>query len=316
MAPTNNNSDAANAAAGAEQVFHPLSRYQEPHLDAHLTLFDLHRCPRAKAKDSDSFRLSIPLKTLNEEFTCPICLGYMRKTSMVMECLHRFCEECIQKCLRIGKKECPSCRIKIPTRRSLRPDTKFDAIVSCILGPLEELEKEEEREAERAKEKHKLYAATRKRGMMDQASSVAAQRGRGKKAARTTAATANASAADGDEAKEDDEEVVLERRSTAQPIEMEPSPLVAIELRRHPQEHRVERIMRPLLKVHGNMTIGILKKFISSKLSYDRQPLDFQITIRGGGEAVELEDTLPIGDIRWFKQPPDPVTVLHYRLSP
>ena len=80
-------------------------------------------------------------RLLNSDLTCPICLGILNKTKIVMEvfisyssstlsinsltrfflqCLHRFCADCIQKCLRVGKKECPSCRIHVPSRRSLR----------------------------------------------------------------------------------------------------------------------------------------------------------------------------------------------------
>jgi E3 ubiquitin-protein ligase RNF1/2 len=56
-----------------------------------------------------------------------------------MECLHRFCAECIEKFLRVGVgRACPACRVKIPTRRSLRPDTNFNAIVATIYPNLEE----------------------------------------------------------------------------------------------------------------------------------------------------------------------------------
>ena len=60
-----------------------------------------------------------------------------------LQCLHRFCSHCIDKALRVGKKECPSCRIKVPSRRSLRPDRSFDGLIHAIypnLAKLEELE--------------------------------------------------------------------------------------------------------------------------------------------------------------------------------
>ena len=53
-------------------------------------------------------------QALAPDFTCPVCLRILRKTEIVVECLHRFCGECIQKCLRVAKHECPSCRIKVP----------------------------------------------------------------------------------------------------------------------------------------------------------------------------------------------------------
>jgi E3 ubiquitin-protein ligase RNF1/2 len=144
-----------------DYCFHPESKWEEPYSDLVLTLYDLHRIPRP-VKDA-KLRLTVPLKHLNSEFVCPICLGYMRKTSMVMECLHRFCNECIQKCLRIGKKECPSCRIHIPSRRSLRLDPEFDSLILHILGDVKVLEENEEKEAQLAVNRNKSYLLSRKR---------------------------------------------------------------------------------------------------------------------------------------------------------
>lgn len=85
-------------------------------------------------------------QTLAPEFQCPVCLGYIKSTRIVKECLHRFCNECIEKCLRIGKKQCPQCRIYIPSRRSLRPDTNFDELIKKIYGDVSSREKSEEEE--------------------------------------------------------------------------------------------------------------------------------------------------------------------------
>jgi hypothetical protein len=81
--------------------------WEEPIEIPNLTLFELYRSPRRIVCDTKE-RIQIPAKTLHAEFCCPICLGYIKRTSIVMECLHRFCAECIEKCLRLGKKECPS----------------------------------------------------------------------------------------------------------------------------------------------------------------------------------------------------------------
>jgi len=58
--------------------------------------------------------------------------------------LHRFCAGCISKSLRLGKKECPTCRVKCSSRRHLRPDPNFDGIISQIYPDLEEFEAKEE----------------------------------------------------------------------------------------------------------------------------------------------------------------------------
>jgi hypothetical protein len=81
----------------------------------------------------DDDRVSrIPARMLNAELTCPICLSILRSTHTVMECMHRFCQMCIQKYLRLGQKECPKCRVKVSSRRALRPDPQFDALVTAF----------------------------------------------------------------------------------------------------------------------------------------------------------------------------------------
>lgn len=44
----------------------------------------------------------------------------------------RFCQECIVTALRSGNKECPTCRKKLVSKRSLRPDPNFDALINKI----------------------------------------------------------------------------------------------------------------------------------------------------------------------------------------
>ena len=53
------------------------------------------------AIDEDNI-IEIPVKTINQELKCPVCLQLIQKKRTVMDCLHRFCAECIGKSLRIG----------------------------------------------------------------------------------------------------------------------------------------------------------------------------------------------------------------------
>ena len=73
----------------------------------------------------------IPARTINTELTCPICLSIVRSTHTFMECMHRFCKECIEKYMRMGTKECPKCRVKVtlmaPARTPARPHTRKPA---------------------------------------------------------------------------------------------------------------------------------------------------------------------------------------------
>ncbi|KAH8740774.1 hypothetical protein FG386_002736 [Cryptosporidium ryanae] len=65
---------------------------------------------------------------LYADFNCLICYGILRRTMVVKDCMHRFCCECIEKCVRIGLRECPQCRLHISSRRALRSDKIMDAL--------------------------------------------------------------------------------------------------------------------------------------------------------------------------------------------
>ncbi|XP_058733867.1 putative E3 ubiquitin-protein ligase RING1a [Vicia villosa] len=83
--------------------------------------------------DSSSFR---------KDVECPICLGIIQNTVTAMKCLHRFCRECIHKSIRLGKKECPTCRVHCPSKRSMRDDPSFDAIIEVLYPNIDKSEKE------------------------------------------------------------------------------------------------------------------------------------------------------------------------------
>lgn len=86
--------------------------------------------------------VSIPVSAvediIQQELKCPICLGTIQGTSTVTACLHRFCSDCLHKSLRgnlNGSKQnhdCPSCRFKLPSKRSTRPDGDFDDIIRVL----------------------------------------------------------------------------------------------------------------------------------------------------------------------------------------
>lgn len=87
--------------------------------------------------------IDIKLADIRKEVQCPICLGIIRKTRTVMECLHRFCRECIDKSMRLGNNECPACRTHCPSRRSLRDDPNYDALIAALYPDIDSYEQEE-----------------------------------------------------------------------------------------------------------------------------------------------------------------------------
>ncbi|XP_022738303.1 putative E3 ubiquitin-protein ligase RING1a isoform X2 [Durio zibethinus] len=85
----------------------------------------------------------VELSEIRKDVQCPICLGIIKKTRTVMECLHRFCRECIDKSMRLGNNECPACRTHCASRRSLRDDPNYDALIAAIYPDIDKYEEEE-----------------------------------------------------------------------------------------------------------------------------------------------------------------------------
>ncbi|XP_010260274.1 PREDICTED: putative E3 ubiquitin-protein ligase RING1a isoform X3 [Nelumbo nucifera] len=103
---------------------------------------DFDGSPSSSGGDKDEFVL-VRLSDVRKEVQCPICLGIIRKTRTVMECLHRFCRECIDKSMRLGNNECPACRTHCASRRSLRDDPNYDALIAALYPDIDKYEEEE-----------------------------------------------------------------------------------------------------------------------------------------------------------------------------
>ncbi|KAF3444088.1 hypothetical protein FNV43_RR13778 [Rhamnella rubrinervis] len=86
--------------------------------------------------------------------------GIIKKTRTVMECLHRFCRECIDKSMRMGNNECPACRTHCASRRSLRDDPNYDALIAALYPDIEKYEEEELEFHEEEKTRNKKIQAS------------------------------------------------------------------------------------------------------------------------------------------------------------
>ncbi|XP_022926477.1 putative E3 ubiquitin-protein ligase RING1a isoform X1 [Cucurbita moschata] len=117
------------------------------------------RCPSSSQGDMDEF-IAVKLSDIRREVQCPICLGIIRKTRTVMECLHRFCRECIDKSMRLGNNECPACRTHCASRRSLRDDPNYDTLISVLYPDIDKYEAEELAFQEEEKARNKQIQAS------------------------------------------------------------------------------------------------------------------------------------------------------------
>ncbi|CAM8904093.1 unnamed protein product [Rhodiola kirilowii] len=103
---------------------------------------ELERSPSVSSEEEMAELVDVALPDIRKEVQCPICLGIIRKTRTVMECLHRFCRECIDKSMRLGNNECPACRTHCASRRSLRDDPNFDTLISLLYPDIDKYEEE------------------------------------------------------------------------------------------------------------------------------------------------------------------------------
>jgi len=108
-----------------------------------LSLYERHRTPQEAL--TDNTEIAVSPRSLHSELMCPICLDMLKNTMTTKECLHRFCYDCIITALRSGNKECPTCRKKLVSKRSLRADPNFDALIAKIYPCRDEYEAHQER---------------------------------------------------------------------------------------------------------------------------------------------------------------------------
>ncbi|XP_067946215.1 E3 ubiquitin-protein ligase RING2-A-like isoform X2 [Watersipora subatra] len=108
-----------------------------------LTMYEVNRVPQEII--SSDIEIKVSPRSLHSELMCPICLDMLKNTMTTKECLHRFCQECITTALRSGNKECPTCRKKLVSRRSLRRDPTFDELIAKIYPNRAEYEAHQER---------------------------------------------------------------------------------------------------------------------------------------------------------------------------
>ncbi|XP_068500070.1 putative E3 ubiquitin-protein ligase RING1a isoform X2 [Phaseolus vulgaris] len=120
---------------------------------------DSDETPSSGSEEKPEF-VYVELLEIRKDVQCPICLGIIKKTRTVMECLHRFCRECIDKSMRLGNNECPACRTHCASRRSLRDDPNYDALIAALYPDIEKYEEEELEFREEEKNRNKQIQAS------------------------------------------------------------------------------------------------------------------------------------------------------------
>ena len=63
---------------------------------------------------------------------CAVCLQVLERT-VVAPCMHRFCQECVEKWLRVGRHDCPECKFHTHTRRAFKRDVRIDSLIQKLI---------------------------------------------------------------------------------------------------------------------------------------------------------------------------------------
>jgi len=89
--------------------------------------------------EDPEINLSIPLRSIFEEFCCPVCFETVKDCRMT-SCGHNFCKPCIEECLN-RKHTCPVCNTSTTVQR-LAENKHFDRLTAIINDEKEKASKE------------------------------------------------------------------------------------------------------------------------------------------------------------------------------
>lgn len=235
---------------------HRRSEWQEPAREDGLTLYERHRFPRPVISGT----VTCPIKAVLQQFRCVICLGCITNARLVVECLHRFCEDCIEKAMRLGGNNvCPICRVVIPSRRSLVPDPNMDAMVEALLGHRRRVEVSRDNYAERTntlqeEEVHRSKAVTLQRAIFRKRQEESSRASVNHFRASPRVLTARQK-----QQQEDEQDL---RRSQ----EMMSTDALDLALFRHPDETQLDKLQLPYIRLAETATVETLKIFLHKKL--------------------------------------------------
>ncbi|XP_062516922.1 E3 ubiquitin-protein ligase TRIM38-like isoform X2 [Corticium candelabrum] len=87
---------------------------------------------------SDDLPLSLPVKSILDHFTCPVCFSFVKNTH-ITPCGHKFCEGCIKECIN-RRHKCPCCNGHVALEQLIR-DHQHDELLEIISREKEAAEK-------------------------------------------------------------------------------------------------------------------------------------------------------------------------------
>ncbi|KAL7562654.1 hypothetical protein ACA910_006346 [Epithemia clementina (nom. ined.)] len=260
-----------------------------------------------------SNRITCDYQNLVDEFRCVICFGTLRRAKIVRECLHRFCDSCVQTCLRRMSNSCPVCRTLIPSRRSLTVDHVYDTLIDALgLGDSDEDEDAEDmrvdqamaiaaslNEAETTSGKTNNAPTNNNNTTTQMNSPSPLQVAIAKKQEMMRLQQQQQRASDllgatmGNAATENAEAVSTTDQPGAQQNNEPIAPLVKLHLKPHPSEtDEMPPLDLPYIRIAGNATIALLESFLKDKLGLTRRSTATGLSAPPTGDPVYLSTAL------------------------
>ena len=239
-----------------------------------LTLYDMERDPIPLINDDS--KCTLPLGQFTKELQCPICLGLLDSTLTSMECLHRFCSDCVNSSIRKVKKECPVCRVECATRRAFRPDTLFDELITTMYGDdiaayEEKMERETEQLTSRTSEALKKSYAEGMRRQMEIVAQEKAKLVRSSSPSSPSPSSPSPSSS-----------------SSKQP--KTPSKVVSFQL--HAHDDSCENFNPRWIRVDGGATVGVLRKLVAQQILAGQKGRVMMTTTKDGTDDLGDQTTL------------------------
>jgi len=216
--------------------------------------------------------------------------------------------------------QCPSCRIHIPSKRSLRPDPAFDDLISSIYGDITKFEEVEQKAIETSNMKklsdnsysnstaNVMRIQREKRRSLEKSLSPSSSMsltwprrsgdnagGGGRNSNLSTGKNKRPrKSSQGDEKESQSIKRTKATVTKSPPDEMK---LISFVLRRHPQEQLVDKLEREYIRTTSELKIYHLKKFLGLKLNIPEFH-GFQIVLINQGRGIVLSEKLTLNTIR------------------
>uniref|UniRef100_A0A2K5F5M3 E3 ubiquitin-protein ligase RING2 n=1 Tax=Aotus nancymaae TaxID=37293 RepID=A0A2K5F5M3_AOTNA len=183
----------------------------------------------------------------------------------IVECLPRFCADCIITALRSGNKECPTCQKKLVSKKSLKPDPNFDTLISKIYPRHDEYEAHQERVLASINKHDNQQALSHsiEEGLMIQKQQM--ENSRGAEDNGDSSHCSNAST-------RSNPELDIDNNNAAVAIDpvMDGASEIELEFRPHPAlMDKDESIQTRYIKTSDNAAVGHLSKYLAVRLALE-----------------------------------------------